>query len=85
MEGRFGTFRSAFDTIIVSHKIDEKKLFFHRFHFTSSDSPLTSKQPTQLYWYSIPIRVVPILDGLTGEIVSYYRYHFTCSLACSEK
>ena len=35
---------SALDTIIVSHKIYEKKLFFHRFDFTSSDSPL--KQPT---------------------------------------
>ena len=35
----------AVDTIkIVSHKIDEKKLFFHRFHFISSDSPI--KQPT---------------------------------------
>ena len=35
---------SALDTFIVSHKIYEKKLFFHRFDFTSSDSPL--KQPT---------------------------------------
>jgi hypothetical protein len=35
---------SALDTIIVSHKIYEKKIFFHRFDFTSSDSPL--KQPT---------------------------------------
>ena len=35
---------SALDTIIVSHKIYGKKLFFHRFDFTSSDSPL--KQPT---------------------------------------
>ena len=37
---------SALDTIIVSHKIYGKKLFFHRFDFTSSDSPL--KQPTGL-------------------------------------
>ena len=35
---------SALDTIIVSHKIYEKKLFFHRFHLISSDSPI--KQPT---------------------------------------
>ena len=35
---------SALDTIIVSHKIYGKKLFFHRFDFTSSDSPI--KQPT---------------------------------------
>ena len=28
MEGRFGRFFLAEDTIIVSHKIDEKKIFF---------------------------------------------------------
>ena len=34
MEGRFGKLNSAFlDTIIVSHKIDEKNIFFHRFDF----------------------------------------------------
>ena len=41
---------SALDTFIVSHKIYEKKLFFHRFDFTSSDSPL--KQPTGIPWYT---------------------------------
>ena len=41
---------SALDTFIVSHKIYEKKLFFHRFDFTSSDSPL--KQPTGIPYVS---------------------------------
>jgi len=40
--GRFGTFRSAFDTIIVSHNINEKKIIFHRFHFTSSDCSINN-------------------------------------------
>ena len=31
---------SALDTIIVSHKIYEKKRLKHRFPFTSSDSPI---------------------------------------------
>jgi hypothetical protein len=48
---------SALDTIIVSHKIYGKKLFFHRFDFTSSDSPL--KQPTGLLVY----------QGLPGLLV----------------
>ena len=37
---------SALDTIIVSHKIYGKKLFFHRFDFTSSDSPIKQPKPT---------------------------------------
>ena len=50
---------SALDTIIVSHKIYGKKLFFHRFDFTSSDSPL--KQPTGIPGIpGIPVYVVLI-------------------------
>jgi hypothetical protein len=41
MKWRVDSENSALDTIIASHKIYEKKLFFHRFDFTSS--PL--KQP----------------------------------------
>ena len=53
---------SALDTFIVSHKIYEKKLFFHRFDFTSSDSPL--KQPT-----GIP--GIPGIPGYTDSVFSF--------------
>jgi hypothetical protein len=43
MEGRFGTFRSAVDTIIVSHtKYMKKNYFFHRLY-----------QPGRGYIYTI--------------------------------
>jgi hypothetical protein len=56
---------SALDTIIVSHKIYEKKLFLHRFHLISSDSPI--KQPTgiPIYQYTISI---------PGYTCTVYRY-----------
>ena len=40
---------SALDTIIVSHKIYEKKLFLHRFHLISSDSGI----PTGIRLYIV--------------------------------